>query len=46
MAGLFYTVDLSRDERMARNPRLVDKFLVGFAGNIARTIGTRLTVNL
>ena len=28
MAGLFYTVDLSRDERMARNPRLVDKFLV------------------
>ena len=28
MAGLFYSVDLTRDERMARNPRLVEKFLV------------------
>jgi len=28
MAGLFYAVDLTRDERMARNPRLVEKFLV------------------
>ena len=28
MAGLFYTVDLTRDERMARNPRLIEKFLV------------------
>jgi hypothetical protein len=28
MAGLFYTVDLTRDERMARNPRLVERFLV------------------
>ena len=28
MAGLFYCVDLTRDERMARNPRLVDRFLV------------------
>jgi hypothetical protein len=28
MGGLFYTVDLSREERMARNPRLVEKFLV------------------
>ena len=28
MGGSFYTVDLSRDERTARNPRLVEKFLV------------------
>ena len=28
MAGLFYAVDLTRDERMARNPSLVEKFLV------------------
>jgi hypothetical protein len=28
MAGLFYSVDLTRDEQMARNPRLVEKFLV------------------
>ena len=28
MAGLFYSVDLTRDERTARNPRLVEKFLV------------------
>jgi hypothetical protein len=28
MAGLFYSVDFTRDERMARNPRLVEKFLV------------------
>src|ERR1700751_2448435 len=28
MAGLFYSVDLTRDERMAHNPRLVEKFLV------------------
>jgi hypothetical protein len=28
MAGSFYSVDLTRDERMARNPRLVEKFLV------------------
>ena len=28
MAGFFYSVDLTRDERMARNPRLVEKFLV------------------
>jgi hypothetical protein len=28
MGGSFYSVDLTRDERMARNPRLVEKFLV------------------
>src|ERR1700758_1728229 len=28
MAALFYSVDLTRDERMARSPRLVEKFLV------------------
>jgi len=28
MAGLFYSVGLTRDERMAHNPRLVEKFLV------------------
>ena len=28
MAGLYYAVDLTRDERMARNPRLVEKFFV------------------
>jgi hypothetical protein len=28
MAGLFYAVDLSRDEQLARSPRHVEKFLV------------------
>ena len=28
MAGLFYVVDLSRDEQLARSPRHVERFLV------------------
>ena len=28
LAGLFYSVDLARDERLAGNPRLVEKFFV------------------
>ena len=47
MGGLFYSVDLARDERMAGNPRLVEKFLVELCQeHCLQTIGRKLTVNL